>query len=348
MVCPYCTYWVEDSIELCPKCRRRLRSPSVLQQNVAVKNSLLAFLSRFGYLFIVAAGIAAIAYGVFYYLSPLTRLKLNGIHLKYQPSGNLPPFLAGTHLESKCWAYRQGALDTPLLSTQLEETGTLQLEADLRSQTGQSFTLSAIEWVKTIHVGDTFNNVTLPKNHRTVSPAKVVLDAQGTLIDKRNADSPGVGRALNFLFFTFPKGVQHPGGTWMNQTNWEQTLGEWGIGWESELVWNLAGFEACGTTHCARLTYSGKITPRVNRPPAWAKNSVTGIAFDGYASGSALYNVREKMLTSNSFTYEGKLSIHIKNLELIPEEQRANYDVLAEPGTILFQFMDKLEVRIPI
>src|SRR5437879_4395814 len=169
-------------------------------------------------------------------------------------------------------------MDTPLISNDLSETGTLSVASSASPPSGSTVQVIAKEWVKMAKVGNAAVNETIPANHPSLSPGSVVLDAQGHVLERRNASSNRVGRAMNYIFPVFPKGILRPGSTWTDKLAWEEGLGEWQIGWDADLVWELTGFENCYGTTCAKLIYKANLHPHIVKPAPWTHKKVSKVA----------------------------------------------------------------------
>jgi hypothetical protein len=357
MFCPKCGYKVypeETTCKICLTPLKKVTPATESEMNVAIKEmrkmgrQFISYVARKSHILLVIAGLAVILYGVSYYTSPQLRLKLNGVRLQHGAlTGGPTLYLVGTHSETKSWAYRGDTMDTPLADNELNETGTVVVESRLGPQTGHTFSIKAKEWVKMMKSGETTNNQTVPLNHPSIAPASLILDSQGSILERRNASSIRVGRAIDFIFPLFPKGTQHQGSSWTEHLSWEDTIGEWQIGWEADLVWQLKDFEMCDQVACTKLLYQATLHPHIVRPAAWADKKVHEITFEGQSNGEALYNTRDKVLIGNSLQYSGKLSIQIPNLESVPEEERVGATVTEDPGTIVIQFSNKFDIQKP-
>jgi hypothetical protein len=314
---------------------------------IDIQKRLIAFIKHHGYAFPILAGLSVMAYGTLYYLSPLTRLKLNGVHLRYQATPEIPTYLIGTHSTTKSWAYRDGEMDTPLASAELDEVGNVAVERDSAPQNYTILHVKSKEWIKMTKSGEDHADQIIPTTHPSLAPGIIVLDTQGDLLERQNNSSWRLGRAINFVFPSFPKGILHSGGTWTEQLHWTDEIGEWLIGWDGDFGWELKGFEGCQEQACAQLIYQGVLQPHVVRAPPWAAKEVTGITFDGSARGEATYSPQDKLITSNTFAYGGRISIQITSLENIPEEQHVGVPLTADPGVIVIEFANKIDIRKP-
>jgi hypothetical protein len=117
--------------------------------------------------------------------------------------------------------------------------------------------------------------------------------------------------------------------------------------WHGSLRWALKDFETCYDRPCVRLVYEAELHPELRQEPFWAKGAGRDIPFTGQGRGEALFNLINKSLISNTFSYEGTLKIHIPHLENVPEELRVGVPVASSEGDVFLKVNDKMDLRLP-
>jgi len=369
MNCPRCNYPNGPGVEFCTCCHEiLLHAPSKTFMRTLHKSSRMthapashssfwnnrkhfskkmkAFFHHTGPWLLIGGGLILLCFGMVYYSSPIVRLKLNGVHLDNRTAQTGPvTYLAGNEVNTQGWAYRGEEMDTPLKNQKVTETGTVSVELASGDDTHRILRVRVKEWIKIAEVGDRNIQQVIPMNHPSIAPSTVILDRQGTVVDRQQAETVRTGRLTDFLFPRFPKGSERIGDSWTEPLTWMETVGEWKVRWEGNIQWTLEGFEPCYENLCARLTYQVKMDPQQLMPPEWAAKISGSPSFEGQGHGEALYEVKEKVLLSNTFSYGGDLSIPLSNLGDIPWDQRVGDHAPSEAGTVLLRFTDKFDIR---
>ena len=367
MNCPRCNYKNGPGVEFCACCHEiLLHAPSktfmrTLRQSPRkthastssyrnngrhFRKKISAFFHHAGHWLLIGGGLALLCFGTVYYSSPITRLKLSGVRLDSQAAQTGPmTYLVGSEVNSQGWAYRGDQMDTPLKNEKVTETGSVSVELTPGDDTHRSLRVRVKEWIKIAEDGDRSIQQVIPMNHPSIAPSLVILDRQGTVVDRQQADSLRTGRLTNFLFPRFPKGPERTGNSWIESLTWTESIGEWKVGWQSDIKWTLEDIEPCYESLCARISYQVKLNPLQLVPPPWAAK-ISGVpSFEGQGHGEVLYEVKEKVLLSNTFSYGGDLSIPLADLGAIPWDQRVGDHAPTEAGTILLRFTDKFDIR---
>jgi hypothetical protein len=364
MDCPHCKKWNTPGLEFCEFCRGPLFSvwlppssklpvpkpppPKPRVDFGRVFRPIGTWLHTHYPLLLILLGVFTITAGAAYYLSPLTRLKLYGVRLDYQGTRKGPTqYLVAFHSDVDSWTERENHLDTPLFKRKVDELGTVLVQRTPGPATHGQATVRTMEWIQIAKTGDTNINKSIPPGHPSIAQAAVALDRQGSLVDRPNTPSLRMGRALQYLFPRFPKGIQRPGSSWTESIIWVEMISEWKIRWQAELRWTLQGFEKRGGAWCVTLAYDGQLVPELQETPAWAKGAAGTVLFSGKGVGEALYLPQEKRLISNTFSYSGNLEIPITSLELIPWEERVGVPLSAGPGVVILRFANKTDIRQP-
>jgi hypothetical protein len=299
-------------------------------------------------LLMILGGILILVFGLRYYQSPLTRLRLYGVILE-QPIASSGPanFLLGWHSDVKSWTEHDGRLDTPLADETTDETSTLRVERLHGTSTENLILVKPQEWISTVHNAYGIQNQVIPLNHPSIVAATILLDKQWTLLERQEGSAWRVGRAMQFLIPKFPKGLVRPGSTWTEHLAWQEGIEGWRIGWQADLQWVLKGFDTCYGVPCAQLSYVASLQPTLLQQAPWSKGANPLIGYAGEARGDALYNVAEKFVISNSMTYSGTVRIHIPKLNAIPVELIMGISRGDGDGDVVLQFNDKIDVRLP-
>ncbi|MFA5975453.1 MAG: hypothetical protein WC859_04730 [Elusimicrobiota bacterium] len=298
------------------------------------------------YLLLFLLGIAGIMTGVRYYSSRHSRPPLQSTRFEH-PAGlhQALTYVVGTQSKSHSWAEHNGVMDTPLPDANSQETGSVSVKAALPNGVNSTLVIRPQEWIRFVRIAETAQQQTIPKNHPSLAPAKIVMDPQRTLLERLGTDALRVGRVSNLIFPRFPKEALRPGNGWTETVQWAELLGEWTVFWRADLSWTFQKYDLCFNLPCARLTYQARLTPQLVGIPAWANTQTGPPAFVGQARGEALFDLKNKCVLSNQFGYSGKLSIPIKSLERIPWELRVGNPLTAEPGHIVIQFDEKIDAR---
>jgi hypothetical protein len=296
----------------------------------------------------VLGGMGVIVFGLIYYLSPVTRLRLYGTTLDQRVAlSGAVDYLLGCHSHVKSWTEHAGTLDTPLADETTEEVGTLRVERWRGATPENSLQVIPKEWIRSLKNASGFANQMIPLNHPSIGMVTVLLDQQNTLLERREGAAWRSGKAAQFLVPKFPKGVMRRGNHWKEPLQWRETTNDWTIGWEADLVWVLKDFEMRDGHPCALLTYDASLHPTLLQPAFWAKAVGQDLRFTGQAHGEALFNVKEKTLISNTLTYEGSVRIPVNNLEDVPEELRVGIAPVHAAGDVVLQFEDTVNLRLP-
>ena len=298
--------------------------------------------------FLILIGVSVAIFGCLHYLSPVTRLELYGTTLDHKVALPKPAiYLWGWQAHVKSWTERDGRLDTPLTDESEEEVSTLLIDRQRGTITQNVLLVKPQEWIQSLKRTEEFKNQTIPPSHPSIAAGRIILDKEGTLLERNAGAAWRTGRTLQFLFPKFPKGTLHRGSTWTESLEWTETIDDWTIGWEGDLRWAVKDFEMFDERPCARLVYEAAMKPVLRQEAFWAKASNREIAFTGQARGEAVFNVPDKSLVSNTFTYEGTLKIQIPNLEDVPEEHRVGSPISPNAGEIFLQVKDKMDLRLP-
>ncbi|HVO32411.1 MAG TPA: hypothetical protein VMU17_00765 [Elusimicrobiota bacterium] len=332
--------------------REQLRRTQVVRKQAASQASEPRFVSHAwefirgkSHAILALAGVAVVIAGAAYYLSPLTRLKLNGIRLRLgEPGRESVLYLVGIQSDMKSWAFRDGRMDTPLNSAHVSETGTVVVSAGAPG----TVNVRAQEWIKSTDTPGhgTVQQVIAPE-HPSLAATTIGLDPEGTLVQRAGTQSARVGRSMNFLFPYFPKGNQRPGHTWSEHIAWNETSGEWAMTWQADLKWTLADFEPCYDDYCARLTYEARLVPALTQRPNWAPANAGDITFEGAGSGEAVYNPKRRRVISNRLAYKGAISVPIPRLEDVPWDQRVGNYTTTGPGVVRIELDNQVDIRSP-
>jgi len=307
-----------------------------------------AFRQKILSVLLILIGLSIGLFGLLYYLSPVTRLELYGTTFDHKVALSKPTsYLWGWQAHVKSWTERNGQLDTPLADETADEVSTLLIDRQPGTITQNVLVVKPQEWIRSLKSAGEFKNQTIPTNHPSIAPGKIVLDKEGTLLERNAGAAWRTGRSLQFLIPKFPKGPLRRGSTWTESLEWTETINDWTIGWEGELRWAVKDFETFDDHPCAKLDYEAALKPSLRQEAFWAKGSGRDIQFSGQAHGEAIFNVREKSLVSNTFTYAGTLKIHIPSLENVPEERRVGFTISHSEGDVLLQVNDKMDLRLP-
>lgn len=309
---------------------------------------LTQFLFRY-YTFIIP--VILLAAGIGWYKShssPLKKLRSHGAALNHQVPGPTPlRYLVGWHSEIKSWSEQNGQLDTPLGDNEVDETGTLVVENQVSSKAVQTVGVRPDEWIQSLKTPEGMQTYNIPFTHPSLSSGSIILDSQGTVVQRQNPLSLRLGRCLSFLMPMWPKGNHRIDEPWSEPIEWVEIIGEWKIFWKAQLHWTLKDFEPCANTHCAHLLYQAELSPQLWAAPSWAQGNVRSARFSGEGQGEVYFDPDTGRLISNLFSYEGTLILPITNLELIPIEVRVGRPLASGPGDIRIQFKNKLELRKP-
>src|SRR5262249_2710585 len=152
--CPRCGH--SNIPIVAPPASARTPKRKEIRTSFPLGKTLASFNKRFGYLVPIIAGVMVLAYGTAYIASPLRRMSLNGIPLRYEAAGaGDGTYFIGTRTEVKSWAYRNGRMLTPLTDSLSDETGTLAIERDPSPRPESTLHIRALEWIKTLHKDQT-------------------------------------------------------------------------------------------------------------------------------------------------------------------------------------------------
>jgi len=298
-------------------------------------------------LFIVS-GILVIVFGLAYYLSPITRLELYGTKLEHMVGFNGPVnYLIGWHSQSHSWSEVNGHMDTPLGDDSTDEISTIRVERLPGTPTEIKLIFRPVEWVRSIKDKSGFISQTIPLNHPSIAPVTLLLDKQGTLLERSAGSVWRLEGAVQFMIPKFPKGSMKRGSRWQEHLEWTETSDGWKFGWKADLQWTVQGFKTCYGDPCAQLAYEATIQPSLLQEVFWSQGADRDIHFTGQAHGEALYNIKQKFLISNTLDYQGKIAIHVHNLKEIPESLRIGALPVANEGDIVLQIENKIDVRLP-
>jgi hypothetical protein len=309
---------------------------------------MTALWRRFHFLFFIAAGLLIMGLGWLHYFSPTTRLELYGVKLENRVALLGPTrYLLGWHAQVESWTEQDGRLDTPLVNETRDEISTLSIERQRGTPATDILLVKPQEWILSLKNADGFKNETLSLNHPSIAQGTVLLDKQGTLLERQRTSAWRVDRALQFIFPKFPKGALRPGETWTEHVEWTEPISEWKIGWQADIHWTLKNYDLLYEKPCAHLIYEAELTPSMVQNASWAGQTSQAIHFEGQASGEALYDVRDKFLISNTFSYAGILKIRVPNLANVPDELRVGIAPAPSQGDVLLKINDKMDARLP-
>ncbi len=297
---------------------------------------------------LIGLGIAVMAIGLTYYLSPMTRLALYGVRLSYRFAYRGPSsYLVGWQSTLESWTEREASVDTSLAKEKVEEVSTLLIEKLPGTSVQNLLRVSPKEWIlaRTNAVG--VQNQMIPITHPSIAPSKILLDKQGTLLERQTATAWRTHRALQFLVPGFPKGTQRRGSTWTDHLEWVDSLNDWKIRWQADVHCVLQDFEERYDKPSVHILYEAVLVPTIVEEAYWAKGMTRPMSFSGKATGEAYYSVSEKTITSNTFSYGGIARIPIMDLERVPEDLRVGVPLVPGPGTVILKFENSVNVQIP-
>ena len=298
--------------------------------------------------FLILIGLSIGIFGLLYYLSPVTRLELYGTRLDHKVALARPTnYLWGWQAHVKSWTERDGQMDTPLADETMEEVSTFRIDRQPGTMTQNVLVVKPQEWISSLESAGDFKNQTIPSTHPSIAPGRIILDKQGTLLERSAGAAWRTARALQFLFPRFPKGFLRRGNTWTEPLEWTETINDWTLGWKGDLRWSVKDFETLNDQPCARLVYEAALSPSLLKEVFWAKGSSRDVQYSGKNHGEAIFNVQEKSMVSNTFAYEGTLKIHIPNLENVPEALRVGAPITHSEGDVVLQVNDKMDLRLP-
>ncbi len=283
--------------------------------------------------------------GVVLYLSPENHLRIYGSRLEnIIPTQESPMFFVGITNEYKIWSEKHGSIDTPMISGQTQETGSIVLESSEQGK-ARKVTVRSHEWMidETGHAGVRL----VPPTHPSLTPGIAELNAANVMTKRPTAASTRVGRTLPLVLPDWPDGLSRRGRTWSEPVEWLEQIGEWKIFWKGTLRWTLNDFSKCDDDPCAELSYVANVTPHLWEAPSWAQKGLGTSRFTGQGSGRVRFDNRKHMILSNSLEYDGTLTLPIDNIARIPRNERIGRTPNAQPGLIVLQFHSKLDIRKP-
>jgi hypothetical protein len=374
MRCPSCDYSNPPDSEFCTHCNevllhnatkgllrhilRQKRRKETYEQEIEKKQqetlqTVIAtgkrVLRKSSFLVPLGLGVFVIVAGIVHYQSPLTHLKLYGTHLSLMPPQGQPiNYLEGLDCKAELWTERDGRPDAPLVGTHLIETGSINLTAGPAWKEPREVQVRVSEWARSLQRAGNPVVDTIPANHPSIAPAMILLDPQGTVVERQTADHARLGRALAFLFPRFPKGALRPGSSWEENVEWHEGLGKWTINYQGTAHWLVKGYEPCQGGACVRLTCEVQMDPTVIQSPGWViTSSVTAKTTEDrlIATGEAVYDSGQKALDSFSLSYQTTITIPSNRLEDIDWEERSSDAVLQGPGLIRMRLTEHLDIR---
>lgn len=299
----------------------------------------------------IASGVIALAIATLFFTSPAQRLQLFGRHMDYRINSRTPPiYFISIHSEVKRWSERGNRLDTPLGYFQRDELGNLKLTASGSPRRIEKVVVQAREWIVT-QAGQMPQNI--PLSHPSLQPALITLDGRGHIHARALRGSFRTGRTGPFVMPDWPSRNLRTGAEWDEPVEWIAAYGDWKISWRGRLHWKLEGITSINGAPCLYLKYRAFVAPSLWENPEWANHLVRRISFTGTGTGEAFFDTRARQLYSNDFLQEGALSIPIDDIYHIPREvrvgrtprQRYGHKAVREPGVLIFQIKDKLDVR---
>jgi hypothetical protein len=269
-----------------------------------------------------------------------------GKSLNYAFSDKAPAqYLIGLTQEIKTWSERQGRLDTPMEDYKIEDLGNgVFLMSSSERKDRPVVTLRAREWIQILHDANGTASQALPLNHPSLADARIVLDKKGSLLERHATLSPRLAKALPFVTPKFPKGTLRQGQTWTETVEWLDAYNEWKIHWFATLRWTMGEMEPCDGGECARLTYQANLRPQLRGGPSWAVGAMKTPTTQESAEGVALFDGGHERLVSNTFSYEGLLTLPIRDVGLIPWELRIGRRVNGA-GDVIIRYKNKIEIR---
>jgi len=275
-----------------------------------------------------------------------TRLHLFGIAFDYRlPKTEKMPYLIGFRYDIAMWSQSEGRMDTPFPKIDTEETGTIQLKPQSTQKMFRPYKVEASQWIKTTTLPTGPQTEQIDGRHASLAPAILIIDKNGTLLDRRQNLSSRLGRSVPFLIPRFPQGTFKPGKQWHEKVEWIDTVGEWKIYWHGILTWTFVDYVEENTNHMAKLIYTASLVPNLWEAPAWAGKMHIPLSFSGNAGGEAIWNIQEHVLTRNNFTYNGQLHIPIPELKKIPWVHRVGRLLATGPGEVVMEFNDRIDAR---
>jgi len=303
---------------------------------------------RFWPFLIICSGLTVAVGGLSHYLSPLTRLELYGVKLGHRAVLLHPAsYLWGYQSHVESWTEHDGRLDTPLSNDTVQEVSTLQVERAQGSTAINVLSVRPQEWIRSLKNAAGFKNDTIPLNDPSIAPGTIVLDQEGTLLERRSAAAWRTERAMQMLIPQFPKGFLRRAGDWTEHLEWVETTSGWTISWQADLQWVVKNFELRYGKPCAILAYEATLRPTVLQTAAWVKSSGGPVRFTGEARGEAVFDVKDKWLISNTLSYAGLLKIHVSNLANVPEDLRVGLVMAATGGDVVLKLANKMDIRLP-
>lgn len=254
--------------------------------------------------------------------------------------------LVGFHSEIRCWAERQGRLDTPMLTEKVDNLGNVVIELQSRpKEKAQNLSIRVVQWVQMADRNGRSENKTLPANHPSLAPGHLLIDKKGNLQARQYVLTPRLGKSAEFMFPAFPKDGLKYGQTWTLPMRWAEGIGEWAVLWSGEAQWTLKERIRCGDDTCAHLTYSANLAPKLVGRPSWSANATGSPNYRGQMNGSVLFDLNQHRVIDNHMTHSGQLRIPINDLGLIPREQRIGRAVDNISGELLVDFQNRVELR---
>jgi hypothetical protein len=288
--------------------------------------------------------------GVFYvrFLASQTHLAVEGSRLRYRFfEYSTYRYLVNFHSEIAIWAARNNQLDARLESHTSEDTGLLTLSTLSANAQRQTLLIEPSEWFGTRKSGQDQTSAPLTPDDPSLSPGTVLMDNGGNVLKRDDVAASRLGKSLPFLTPRWPKELHRKGDSWTETIEWTDQIDLWKIRWQGELQWTLTRYEACSQSKCARLKYEAHLTPTLMDTPAWARSVVSSINFNGDAFGTALFDMQQNQLVSNSFSYRGALSIALLDLARIPAYKHAPGPRIHEPGAVVVQLTNKININKP-
>lgn len=253
-------------------------------------------------------------------------------------------YLVGMKQNVKIWSERQGRLDTPMEKRSTDEMGNLVVQR-LPAKGKTVIQVSAREWIQILNEDQGSTSRNIPSKHPSLVPGKILLDKQGTVLERRANATPRIGKSLGFLALRMPKGMLKAGRTWSENVQWTDEFNGWKVAWAGKVTWTLGIPQPCRQGSCTPLTAMGDLRPTLVDTPVWATGAMGSVNGKASLQSRVLFDPGQKRLVSHAADYQGLLRVPIRSLERIPMELRVGRRVKG-PGEIALYIDGKVDLQL--